>query len=317
VGRFEILWYPKISSLPISSLNIEAGRVPFQEPSGLVAAGLFDGFTGNVVVERARLNVGVFYTGLLNKKTAEIVMTPSDIMDYLDKDHYFASRRLLFSAGVDFPALTSQSSLAANVLLQFDKNDTVTSLNTQYLSAKYTFLLREPLSLNGAVVLGLAEDQNSDTSILFALAAGVDWEVPGALRDMLQGEIRFSNGVANKNAAFTSVSGIYQGQVFRPQLPGLMTFNGKYITRFHENFSASAEARYFIRTDGETQVGIKYPSSSKRFLGGELYGALTWAPVSDLKATLGGGFFFPNMGDVFASDEPVWSKLAVGVTLSF
>jgi hypothetical protein len=265
-------------------------------------------------VGQARLNAGAFFTGLLYKKTAGIVMTPSDKTAYLDKDHYFASRRLLFSAGVDFPALTPQSSLAANVLAQFDVNGNATSLHTQYLSAKYTFLILESLSLNGAVVLGLAE--NPDVSFQFAFAAGADWEVPGALRDILQGEIRWSNGVVNNKAAFTPVSGIYQGQVFRPQLPGLMTVRGKYITRFHENFSASAETRYFIRTDGETQMGIKYPPSSKRFLGGELYGALTWAPVSDLKATLGGGFFFPGMGDVFTSNAPAWWKLAVGVTLS-
>jgi hypothetical protein len=316
VGRSEILWFPKITGSTISSLILEAGRVPFQDPSALVASGLFDGLTGTVVLEQSRLSMGAFFTGLLYKETAEIVMTPSDATAYLDKDHYFASRRLLFSAGADLPALTSKSSLAANALVQLDVNQNATSLNTQYLSTKYTFLMLEPLTLNGAAVLGLAENEDSDISFQFAFAAGAEWEVPGSLRDMLRGEIRFSNGSVDNKEAFTPVSGIYQGQIFRPQLSGLMTFDGKYITRFHDNFSASAEARYFIRTDGETKIRMNPLPSTGRFLGGEIYGALTWAPLSDLKATLDGGCFFPGTGDVFASDEPVWWKIAVGVTLS-
>jgi hypothetical protein len=316
VGRSEFLWHPKLSGSHISSINIEAGRVPFQESSGLVASGLFDGFTGSLVLGQVRLNAGAFFTGLLYKETAEIVMTPDDTTDYADKDHYFASRRLLFSVGAEFPGLTPRSSLAANALFQFDLNDSVTSLNTQYLSAKYTFLVLEPLSLNGAVVLGLAEDQNSNTSTQFAFAAGVDWEVPGALRDMLQGEIRWSNGASNNRVAFAPVSGIDQGQVFSPKLSGLMTIKGKYIARFFNDFSFSAEASYFVRTDGTTQNVQWYPASPERLLGGELYGALTWAPLSDLRATVGGGFFFPGMGNVFAPSAPVWWKLSIGIVVS-
>jgi hypothetical protein len=317
VGRFEILWNPKISGSSLSSLHVEAGRVPFQDPSGLVASGLFDGFTGTLTLGQVRLNLGTFYTGLLYKETAGIVMTPSDTTSYADTDHYFASRRFLFSAGLEFPALTPQSGLAVNLLLQYDVNHSATFLHTQYLSAKYTFLVSEPLRLSGAAVLGLAENQNSDVSVQFALAAGVDWEVPGALRDMLQGEIRWSNGVVNNKAAFTPVSGIDQGQVFRHSpLSSLMIVKGKYITRFHEDFSASAEASYFIRTDGVTQIGPRYSASSTHLLGGELYASLAWAPVSDLRATLGGGFFFPGMGNVFAVNTPVLWKLSIGLLVS-
>jgi hypothetical protein len=161
-------------------------------------------------------------------------------------------------------------------------------------------------------VLGLAENQNADISVQFAFAAAADWEVPGALRDMLQGEIRWSNGVVNNRPAFTPVSGIVQGQVFRPALSSLMTIKGKYITRFHENFSASAEVNYFIRTGEAAQAG----ASLSRLLGGELYGSLAWAPVSDLRATLGGGFFFPGPGTVFTSNASLRWKISVGLLVS-
>jgi hypothetical protein len=138
---------------------------------------------------------------------------------------------------------------------------------------------------------------------------------------MLQGEIRWAAGAVNKEnknmTAFTPVTNIPQGQVFSPNQSGLMTVKGKYTTRFHANFSASAEGTYFIRTDDkEALSGTEYPSSSGRLLGGELYGALVWAPVSDLRATLGGGFFFPGMGTVFAPDAPVQWKFSAGLVLS-
>jgi hypothetical protein len=281
---------------------------------GIIAAGLFDGITGSAVLGQARLSAGAFYTGLLYKETADIAMTLSDLEILADTDSYFASRRLLVSAGAEFPALTPRSSLALNALGQFDVNNEVTSIHTQYLSAKYTHQALETLSLTGAVTLGLAENQDADTSAHFAFVTGADWEVPGALRDMLQGEIRWSTGAVNKNiTAFTPVTGIPQGQVFSPNLSGLMTFKGKYITRFHKNFSASAEGTCFIRTDdGEALNGTKYPPSSDRFLGGEVYGTLTWAPVSDVRAALGGGFFFPGL----ASDKPIRWKFTVGLVLS-
>jgi hypothetical protein len=316
VGRSEVLWRPGFSGLPISSINIEAGRAPFQDPLGIIAAGLFDGFSGNAVLGQARLSAGAFFTGLLYKETARIVMTPSDIETYIDKDNYFASRRLLFSGGAELPSLTPESSLAVNALLQFDVNGKTTSLHTQYLSAKYMYLPLETLTLTGALVMGLAENQDADASAHFAFITGADWDVPGALQDMLQGEIRWSTGAVNDNiTAFAPVTGIAQGQVFSPNLSGLMTIKGKYTTRFQKNFSASAEGTYFIRTDGKTLSGAEYPPSSARALGGELYGTLSWAPVSDLMATAGGGFFFPGMGDVFESDAPIRWKFMVGLTL--
>jgi hypothetical protein len=329
VGRSEVVWRPGNSGSALSALTVEAGRVPFQDPVGVIAAGLFDGFTGSAVVGQARVHAGALYTGLLYKETAGIVMTPSDAAAAIDTDTYFASRRVLFSAGAEFPALTAQSSLAANVFLQFDVNGLSGSrgssggtLHTQYLSAAYTHLALETLSLTGAVVLGLAENRDVSTSAAvsaqFAGTAGADWEVPGAPRDMLRGEIRWSTGAVSKTiTAFTPVTSIPQGQVFSPTLSGLLTVTGKYITRFHNDFSASAEGTYFIRTDGgATQSGPGYPPSPGRLLGGEVYGALSWAPVSDARATVGGGFFFPGMGTVFASNAPVWWKVSAGVVLS-
>jgi hypothetical protein len=95
-----------------------------------------------------------------------------------------------------------------------------------------------------------------------------------------------------------------------------MTLKGKYTARLHKSFSVSAEGTYFIRTDGETLSGAEYPASSSRLLGGEFYGTLLWAPASDLAVSMGGGAFFPGMGDVFVSNSSVRWKLTAGIMLS-
>jgi hypothetical protein len=310
VGRFEFAWRPA------SSFFVEAGRVWFQDPLGIIASGLFDGFNGSAVSGQARLSIGAFYTGLLYKETAGIMMTSSDVETYADPDNYFASRRLLFSASAEFPNLTSRSGLVLNTLVQFDVNSKAAALNTQYLTAQYTFLPLDTFSLTGTAVLGLAEDQDADIRAHFAAAAGMSWEVPGALRDMLQGEFRWSSGMVNKSVtAFTPLTGVGQGQVFSPNLSGLMTFEAKYTARLHKNFSTSTEGTYFIRTDEETVTGSEYPLSSARLLGGELYETLSWTPKSDLMVTLGGGAFFPNIGNVFVSGASIRWKIMAGLVL--
>jgi hypothetical protein len=165
--------------------------------------------------------------------------------------------------------------------------------------------------------MGLAENKGEDTYSHFATIAGVDWEVPGAVPDMLQAEIRWSSGAVNKDVRpFAPVTTVAQGQVFTPKLSGLMTLKGKYTIRLHKSFSTSVEGTYFIRTDGETLTGADYPASTSRLLGGELYGTLLWVPASDLVVTMGGGAFFPDTGDVFVSNAPVWWKVTAGIMLS-
>jgi hypothetical protein len=96
----------------------------------------------------------------------------------------------------------------------------------------------------------------------------------------------------------------------------LITIKGKYTAHLLQNFSASLEGTYFIRTDGETLVGTEYPPSASRLLGGELYGSALWALFSDFILTLGGGVFFPQWGNTFDSDAPVRWKVSAGIIFS-
>jgi hypothetical protein len=303
LGRSALSWRP------LSSIYIEAGRVPFEDPAGIIASGLFDGITGSAVLGQARFSAGVFYTGLLYKDAAAITMTAADGEAYADEGAYFASRRVLYSATTELPTITPHSGLVLNVLLQFDANGKASSLHTQYLSATYTEQATETLSVSVSAVASLAEDHAGAVSFHDAAVAAADWEVPGEARDLLRGEIRWTSGAGDDTArAFTPVTAIPRGRVFDPPLPGLLTLTGTYTRRIQTDWLASAEGACFITTSGAAESG--------RLLGGEVYGAVSWAPVSDFMASIGGGVFLPSPGNASAPSAPARWKLTAGLALS-
>jgi hypothetical protein len=329
LGRFEFSWRP------LSAVYLEAGRLRFEDPAGMIASGLFDGLCGSFAAGTALLNVRAFYTGLLYKESARITMTPGDTETYelpfaFDKSgSYFASRRALVSVEAEFGDLTPRTTLVLNALAQFDVNDKPArgsgnfTLHTQYLSAKYTALPLETLTFTGVAAAGPAESRGGDaafykTRFHYAAAASLEWEAPGTLRDMLRGEVRWAGGaVADTVAAFAPLNPRSPGQVFTPDFSGLAAVKGNYTARLHHTFSVSVEGTYFIRTDNKTLAGAEYPASAARFLGGEIYGNLLWALKSDLVLTLGGGAFFPDWGNVFVPEAPVQWKINAGLLASF
>jgi hypothetical protein len=324
LGRFEFSWRPA------ASIYLEAGRIRFQDPLGIVAAGLFDGLTGSFVVGKARINAGAYYTGFLYKGTAKILMNSRDTENYVLPVHYgelwdtyFASRRVLVSASGEFPDLTPHTTLTVNALGQFDLNPEALSgesmLHTQYFSVLYTASPLRTLTLIGGGVLGTAQSE-TDGRLHFAATLGVEWEVPGALQDMIQGEVLWTSGTgAGGAAAFTAfmpVNSITRGQVYTPKLSGIMTARGQYSTRLSRSFAVSMEGTYFIRTDEDTPIEAEDSPLSERLLGGELFGSLIYAPASDFMITLGGGAFFPSWGNVFEKDTPIRWKLMAGLVFS-
>ncbi|MFP3042638.1 hypothetical protein LQZ19_12550 [Treponema primitia] len=313
LNRTAFLFYPA------TGLSLELGRVNFTDPIGIIASGLFDGLKGSMALNGTRLSLGLFYTGLLYKKTAEIKLTADDFGDYGDSDVYFASKRFLGGLNWEIPAFFG-SSLSASLtgLIQFDLNGHSTYLHSQYLGAKFTVPLITGLDLNLAAALDLAERESGDPKIGLAGSAGVYWLVPGKLRDLLSFNILWSSGA--KGTAFAPVTAIPQGRVFDPILSGLMTIKTNYTLSLNPSLSVSADLGYFLRTDLGTSFSDSYYTghvkSDSYALGTELYGSVIWAPVSDLQAVLGAGVFLPGLGDALDSDAPIRGKISLGLAFS-
>jgi hypothetical protein len=93
-----------------------------------------------------------------------------------------------------------------------------------------------------------------------------------------------------------------------------------YRARLHETLSLDTGMRYFIRTDTESAGEIWRTTAAKDaavFYGAEACASVIWAPLDDITVTLGGGAFFPGLGNVFGSGAGIGWKLTAGLILSF
>jgi hypothetical protein len=309
---------------PGQTVYLTLGRQSFKDPGGMIASGLFDGLNGSFGLGRARLTGGLFYTGFLYKKTAEILMTPGDVeyyqkpLDYGDGASYFASRRIVASVTGEFPDFSSRTSLILSGLAQFDINDYEEdfALHSQYLEARYSIGATDFLRFDITGVGGLTENEESDTKLNFAASARAEWELPGKVTDMLSAELRWGGGAVNDTVGpFTPLGGIAQGLVFAPTLPGIMNLRASYAVRPHNVISLSAAVILFGRTDLETFRDSELdPDSKDRLLGGELSGQVIWAPQSLIRLNVEGAVFFP--GGAFMENTGRRWKIKAGLSVS-
>jgi hypothetical protein len=311
----------EVSIRPIAPLRIVIGRQRYRDGGGMIAAGNYDGLSGSYGLGKARLTAGVFYTGLLYKESARILMTARDkawyreVLDYGEPETYTASRRLVLTAGGELPDLTERLSLNVLILSQFDLNKTA-RLHSQYLEINPEFEAHGRLRISAAGIAGLSEAEGADPRMNFAGTAGLDWEVPGAVYDLIQTRVNWGSGAVSGNiGSFMPINSITQGTIFTPTLTGTMNVRLSYTVRPEERISVKGEGGVYWRTDRESfQDGELDMNSQGRFLGGELGTALTLAPDSAIRFTLGGGVFIPS--EVFREGTRKRWKVNTGFTLS-
>jgi hypothetical protein len=314
LDRTELSW------LVSPSFYFRLGRQRFQDSTGLVAAGLFDGLSAGFSAGGSRFSLGAWYTGLLYKDTADIVMTVRDQDEYEKPfafdEGYFASRRAMVSFEWEKPGI--RSSLALSVLGQADLNEDDDWLHSQYLSVRYGLRLPAGLELQTDAVFGVGEMENPEWVVFFAGGLELNWALPGALDDRLSLRGLYSSpSQGQRLKSFIPVSSIPRGQVFSPTFSGISVIRGAYTLRPRPALSLTGEASYFIRTDTVSFKDNREPLKGEGyFLGGECYGTVRWAPLPDLALTAGGGAFFPRLGDAFADNAEIRWKAALGVILS-
>jgi hypothetical protein len=306
------------------ALSFTLGRQHVADPSGLVASGLFDGLSAAFSAGGSRFSAGVWYSGLLYKDTADIIMTRRDLEASLkpfalDRS-YFASRRILASLQWENPGLTPASSLTLGLLGQGDINegDGESRFHSQYLSARWGLRVSGSLSVEALAALGVGEQAGRDTMVFFAGALGLGWTPPTALNDTVRLRALYSSPRVNEQViAFIPVNSLPQGQVFGPGLGGISVFKLAYSLRPLAVLSLGAEGSYFIRVDTESfQDSRDVLREEGYFLGAEGFGTALWTPLPDVALTFGGGAFFPRLGNAFSRDAEIRWKAVVKLILS-
>ena len=313
IHRFELTYNPR------PGLRLEMGRLPFRG-SSYTMAGLFDGVSFTLNTGGGRLSGGVFYTGLLYKKSAYIVMSPEDRVGYTGKDEYFASRRL--AAGINWECtgiFNTRNTLSVSGAAQFDLNGGDTLFHSQYLEAKLGVPLGGRVNIEFGGVIELAEETDKSLYTAFAGSTEIQWMLPTALQDRLSFTGWFSSGSWNDGiGAFIPLTMQARGKVLRPECSGIALLETTYTFRLHPSLAADLSGAYYFRTDTETfyHAGMD-PLSNSPLLGGEVYGGLTWAPFSDVLISAGGGVFFPRTGKAFADNAGLIYRASLSASISF
>ena len=324
IYRFEL------SLRPTPNFGLVFGRQNFNDGLGLAMTGLFDGISIDANIGGGQLSAGILYTGLLYKKTALITFTPrsKDIDNYNETDgyyKYFASRRIV--AGINWEKTSifdSQANFWLSGINQVDLNDfNDARTHSQYLVAKLFTPLGGIFNLDFGGILELLEEKETkdDTDLRLAVAASLDLYMlfNGKLPGLLSLGGRFSTGRWNdKMAAYAPISGVSQGRVLRPNLSGIALVQADYAARLHKTLFMDFFAAYLFRTDTESFKPTDIDSNSDSpLLGGELFLELSWAPLSDLFFTAGGGVFFPQLGKAFSDNAQIKYRLELTAGISF
>jgi hypothetical protein len=316
-ARFGFVFFPQ------PSMYFEVGRQGFKDLLGIIAMGYYDGLSASFSFPWSRLHLGAFYTGLLYKETAHIIVTDgagkNDRHDYDDPDNYFASRRILGSARWDIPILAPRTSLSVQGLGQFDLNGREDWLNSQYFSilCGYTPQWKRGFVFSLGGTVGLAESSRQDLLIHLAGQGKLEWLLPVPVQSMLSLKALWSSGEFNELIGpFIPIATISQGKVFTPKLSGLCYVRAAYTVKPGKTLSLEAEGSYFFRTDNRTFTDVNLEPGSAAFLGPELYVSFQWGPAPDFLFTLGSGAFFPGLGDAFVSGTPPRWNLRAGLVIS-
>jgi len=291
-------------------MSLQAGRIEYADALGFTALGLFDGARFQMGLPLGSINIGAFYTGFLYKETALILMTANDAEEYAKSwgignlGAYFASRRFLSAARWDAP-LGEIFTLSAEVLAQFDLNDDDQNLHSQYAEVKMVFYPLNTIEVTAGALFEAMQSGGENFSVAFGFLAGMKMEMPGPLSDFLNVNFKFTSGPNDNSIAFTPLSCVSQGDVFSGTISGLAFPSADYNVRIHYTLFAEGSLRYFIRTyDDSTTDGNLY--------GGEMWASLAWQPLDDIRLTVGGGVFFPGLGNVYPrGTDPGWKVNAV------
>jgi hypothetical protein len=310
------------ASVRFGDAKITAGRMQYTSP--FAADGLFDGFQFEYDTPLGTFNAGAWYTGLLYKKRANIIMTKEDAqsysaaMDYGDfAGAYFASRRMVASLGWEHPAINEQVRANAAFIAQFDLNGRNEYLHSQYVTLKAGIPMDQFMFESG----GVLELAQTDTGSKIALAGelGFFWMPPTPLTSRLSFTGYFSSGSTDGSlAAFTPITSKTLGEILEAAPSGICALSLDYTARLHQTLSAGLTTTYFIRSDSVTYAGYPLDANTgdNYLLGNEFFARLVWSPFSDLQINLGCGIFLPGMGNAAPDSDPLWRiKIAATAAL--
>ena len=299
-------------------LDFTIGRMHYYEPLGFIAEGLFDGAQFSITGESGKLSLGVWYTGFLYKRRANIAMTQEELQSYavsLDYNDflstYFAPRRAVYALNWEYLGWPAQLRLFALGQVDLSNGFNFSGsplLHTQYIAGKVS-APGNVFSFDLGITLETIQDDGK-----FGMAYAAEFRAaimpPADIPNRLSFLARYSSG-KSKNSPFLAFQPITtkgHGEIINAKFSGLSILSLDFMLRPHKTFSLGITSSYFIRSDLETYMlyPVSEQNNSGYLLGDEFFGKFLWNPVSDISFNFGGGVFLPFLGNVAPSADSSW-----------
>jgi len=297
-------------SLYFDRAKFSIGRMQYASPFEYVADSLFDGLLFSYNSTVGTLNAGVWYTGFLYKRRANIIMTEEDheaystAVDYKNfSATYFPSQRAAAAVDWEHPAIADLVRTKLGVIAQIDLNRRDYPLNSQYITARIGVPVKSVLfELGGAFQLTQFKDISSAAA---AGELGISWALPVKIPGRLSFSGYFTSGNKEKESdflgAFIPINSKFFGNLLQIEYSGFTAVTLDYTTRLHKTFSLSLNSSLLVKSLFGTYADLAVPADEDEFvLGSEFYTSLVWSPASDLQFNLGSGIgiFNPAGNDI-------------------
>ena len=320
----EFYYVPEILRTEFSfnsgSLGLKIGRFHYSDPLSIIADSLFDGLQLSYGTNVGRFSLGAWYTGLLYKKNARIIMLDGPVgeeqikydapLEYSDFfNTYFAPKRILAALDWEHLSLFDFLQLQASVLGQMDISDRNNKIHSQYFVLSASVPVKSFLfSAGGSFEAIQPKGDNTKNSFALTGELEISWTLPTKFHSRLTLAGHYASGKNDYFGAFKPVTTKSFGEMLQAKMTSIMFLDLNYSMRINKSVGASITAAYFRRNDSITPNSFYAGSSddSKKNLGGEIFARVIWSPFSDLNLNLGGGAFIPAMGDVWKDEKPRW-----------
>jgi len=331
----DYFWMPELLntefSLRLNNMKIRAGRMNYSDPLGFIASGLFDGIQFEHNSNAGVFNIGAWYTGLLYKKTAYVIMKPeeqtifSNDVDLSDFDTYFAPKHFFASLDWEHLSVAQIMSLSAAITAQVDLSDyeSEEKYHSQYVTLKavipvniFTFELGGIFEL-AENIKETEDEEDKPVTTAFAGDLGIFLKLPTSYSSRLSLTGRFSSGNTENSDKFGGIvknfvplTNKFYGDIFKVKFSGVTILGMSYSALFVPTFGMTLNVSHFMRNDFITYTGYPLDPEKKDtygiFLGTEFFAQFVWSLTSDLQINLEGGVFFPSLGNAAPDEKPQW-----------
>ena len=229
----------------LPDFSVEAGRLYYMDPLGLIAEGIFDG----IKLSLFTLSLEAYYTGFVNKKTANIMMSAQDFLDYGNKEIRFAPKRLFNS--LQWQVMGDYGNhLILGGLVQFGLRDDPHDLNSQYAMAKI-HISNDMVAMDIGASAGFMQEGKNPHESGFAGAFDITWGSLNSNIRFLLGLWWFSGAINENTSPFIPVTSTHYSPRWAPHdgKPSLWLPRLSFYLGINEMVSLDVHGWYYIWED--------------------------------------------------------------------